>query len=57
MDIAEEILNKYQAIFDNLPQRGKGSLKYGRSTISISNIAGQYYCEQKLEMESEMPLN
>ena len=56
MDIAEEILRKYGEVFDSLPERGKGQLRFGRSMLSVSNIAEQYYCEQKLDMESEIPM-
>ncbi|KPK23308.1 MAG: hypothetical protein AMJ70_03840 [Dehalococcoidia bacterium SG8_51_3] len=56
MDIAEEILRRYEEIFSNLPDRGQGKLRFGRSMLSVSNIAAQYYCEQKLDMESEIPM-
>ncbi len=56
MNIAEEILKKYEEVFDNLPAKGKGKLRFGRSMVSISNIAEQYYCEQKLDLESEYPM-
>ena len=56
MDIAEEILSKYKEVFNNLPNKGKGNLRFGRSLVSISNIAEQYYCEQKLDLESEYPM-
>ena len=56
MDIAEEILRKYDEVFNDLPSKGKGKLRFGRSLVSISNIAEQYYCEQKLDLESEIPM-
>lgn len=56
MDIADEILRKYEEVFSNLPEKGMGKLRFGRSMLSISNIAEQYYCEQKLDMESEIPM-
>ncbi|MFC1995604.1 hypothetical protein ACFLVM_01845 [Chloroflexota bacterium] len=56
MNIAEEILKKYEEVFNNLPEQGKGNLKFGRSTVNVSAISGQYYCEKKLELESEYPL-
>jgi len=31
-----------------------GKLRYGRSMLSISNIAQQFSCEQKLDMEAEL---
>ncbi|MFC1871659.1 hypothetical protein ACFLYF_04590 [Chloroflexota bacterium] len=54
MDTARQILSKYDSIFDNLP--AKGNLRFGRSTVSISSIASQYYCEKKLELRNEHPL-
>jgi hypothetical protein len=56
MDIAGEILKKYEEVFYNLPDKGLGKLRFGRSMLSVSNIAAQYYCEQKLDMESEIPM-
>ncbi len=56
MDVAAEILRKYEGVFNNLPDKGMGKLRYGRSMLSISNIAQQFYCEQKLDMESEVPM-
>ena len=56
MDIGKEILRKYDEVFNNLPRKGEGNLKFGRSMVSISGIAEQYYCEQKLDLESEFPL-
>jgi CRISPR/Cas system-associated exonuclease Cas4 (RecB family) len=32
-------------------QEGEGNLRFDRSAISVSDIAEQYYCEKKLEME------
>jgi hypothetical protein len=56
MDISNEILRKYEAVFNNLPEKGKGHLRFGRSLVSISNIAAQFYCEQKLDLASEYPM-
>lgn len=56
MSIADEILRKYEEVFSNLPGKGKGNLRFGRSTVSISKIAQQYYCEQKLDLASEYPV-
>jgi len=56
MDIAEQILSKYNTLFENLPEQGSGNLRFGRNLISVSAISGQYYCEKKLELESEYPL-
>ena len=33
-----------------------GKLRFGRSMLSISNITQQFYCEQKLDMESLIPV-
>jgi hypothetical protein len=56
MDITNTILSKYDAVFNNLPEKGKGHLRFGRSMVSISNIAAQFYCEQKLDLASEHPV-
>ena len=56
MNIADEILREYEEVFSNLPHEGEGQLRFGRSMVSISNIAGQFYCEQKLDLESEYPI-
>jgi len=32
-------------------QEGEGKLRFDRSAVSVSDIAEQYYCEKKLEME------
>ena len=53
MNIAGQILKKYEDTLNKLPEKGKGSLRFGR--VSISNIAAQYYCEQKLDLASEFP--
>jgi len=46
MDISKRVLDKCNEVFSNLPPKGKGNLRFGRSLISISSIAGQYYCEK-----------
>jgi len=56
MNIAEEILAKYDNLFEDLSKQGKGDLRFGRSLVSVSAISGQYYCEKKLEMENDHPL-
>ncbi len=56
MDIASEILNKYELLFRGLPPRGSGRLRLGRSLVSISTIASQYYCEKKLELQDKYPM-
>ena len=55
MDIANDIQRKYDDIFNNLPN-GKGNLRFGRRTLSVSSIAKQFYCEKSLEMDYEHPL-
>ena len=56
MKIADEIKKNYSDIFNDLPSKGKGNLRFGRSLVNVSSIAGQYYCEKKLEMANEFPL-
>jgi CRISPR/Cas system-associated exonuclease Cas4 (RecB family) len=56
MEIASTILSKYDAVFNNLPEKGRGHLRFGRSMVSISNITTQFYCEQKLDLASEYPM-
>lgn len=56
MDIAEQIIKKYDEVFNELPEKGKGSLRYGRSMLSVSNITQQFYCEQQLDLASEFPI-
>ena len=56
MDVASEVLRKYEEVFSTLPDRSKGKLRFGRNMLSISNIAQQFYCEQKLDMESQLPM-
>ena len=55
MDIAGEILNRYTEVMNRL-LKSKGELRFGRSAISISSIAQQYYCEKALELSHEHPL-
>ncbi len=55
MDIANDILGKYEAVLDSLPE-GKGSLRFGRKAVKISDVAQQYYCEKALELRYEHPL-
>jgi CRISPR/Cas system-associated exonuclease Cas4 (RecB family) len=56
MDIAKDILIRYCSLFDNLPMKGDGNLRFGHSLLRISDIASQYYCEKKLEIRHEHPL-
>ena len=54
MDIASEILKKYDSVFDGLP-KGRGNLRFGRNLVSVSLIAKQYYCEKALELDFKHP--
>jgi hypothetical protein len=56
MDIASEILNKYESLFKGFPPRGEGTLRLGRSLVNISTITSQYYCEKKLELQGKYPM-
>lgn len=56
MDIGDEILRKYNEVFNNLPKWGRGKLRFGRNTVSVSSIAEQYYCEKKLDLMNEYPV-
>jgi len=55
MDIASEILSKYTTVMNRLYE-SKSKLMFGRSSISISSIAQQYYCEKSIELNHEHPL-
>jgi hypothetical protein len=55
MDIAGEILGKYQEVMNRVFESG-GKLRFGRNAISISSIAQQYYCEKAVELNHEHPL-
>ena len=56
MDVEKDILSKYYSIFDGLPRKGEGELRFGLSLVRISDIASQYYCEKKIELQQEHPL-
>ena len=55
MDIASDILSKYNTVMNRLYE-SKNKLRFGRSAISISSIAQQYYCEKAVELNHEHPL-
>jgi hypothetical protein len=56
MELGEKILRQYYSLYDSLPNKGDGPLRFGHSLIRISDIASQYYCEKKLELRQEHPL-
>jgi hypothetical protein len=52
MNIWERQLNRYYNLQEQIDQRkGKGILRFGRSSVRASDVAGQYYCEKKIEMQ------
>jgi len=47
-------LEKYNSLLEQIAQRkekNEGILRFNRCTIRASDVAGQYYCEKKIEME------
>jgi excinuclease UvrABC helicase subunit UvrB len=47
-------LEKYNSLLEQIVQRkekNEGELRFNRCTIRASDVAGQYYCERKVEME------
>ena len=47
-------LKKYNSLLEKIVERKEkkeGELRFNRSTIRASDVAGQYYCEKKIEME------
>jgi len=48
-------LNEYNSLLGDIIEKKKekneGELRFNRSTIRASDVAGQYYCEKKIEME------
>jgi hypothetical protein len=47
-------LKKYNSLLEQIVQtkeKNEGELRFNRSTIRASDVAGQYYCEKKIEME------
>jgi hypothetical protein len=54
MDTASEILNKYESIFESLPE-GTGNLRFGQNIVTVSLIAKQYDCEKALELDFKHP--
>ena len=56
LELSDQILRQYYSLYDNLPKKGDGHLRFGYSLLRISDIASQYYCEKKLELRQEHPL-
>jgi len=53
MDWAKQIIVAYDSIMSNLPSAG--TLRFGRSMVSVSDVAKQYYCEKALELGYKYP--
>lgn len=54
MDIWKNQLEKYRSLLNLLAERKenrKELLRFDRCTIRASDVAGQYYCEKKIEMK------
>jgi hypothetical protein len=47
-------LKKYNSLLEQIvekKEKNEGDLRFNRCTIRASDVAGQYYCEKKIEME------
>ena len=47
-------LKKYNSLLETInekKEKNEGELRFNRCTIRASDVAGQYYCEKKIEME------
>jgi hypothetical protein len=47
-------LEKYNSLLELISQKkekSEGELRFNRCSIRASDVAGQYYCEKKIEME------
>jgi len=47
-------LKKYNSLLETISkkkEKNEGELRFNRCTIRASDVAGQYYCEKKIEME------
>jgi hypothetical protein len=54
MDIWKNQLDKYNSLLTLIAERKEKSnelLRFDRCTIRASDVAGQYYCEKKIEMK------
>jgi len=54
MSTWKQQLKKYNSLLEHIVQRKEkkeGELRFNRCTIRASDVAGQYYCEKKIEME------
>ena len=50
----EKQLKEFDSLLKQIAEKkddGKGELRFDRCTIRASDVAGQYYCEKKIEME------
>jgi hypothetical protein len=43
--------NSLLETISQIKEKNKGDLRFNRCTIRASDVAGQYYCEKKIEME------
>jgi CRISPR/Cas system-associated exonuclease Cas4 (RecB family) len=53
MTIWKEQLEKYNSLLKQITQRkekSEGLLRFGRCSVRASDVAGQYYCEKKVEL-------
>ena len=53
MTLWKQQLEKYNSFLEQISQKkekNEGELRFNRCTIRASDVAGQYYCEKKIEM-------
>jgi len=53
MSVWKQQLNRYNSLLEQIVTKKKekhGDLRFNRCTIRASDVAGQYYCEKKIEM-------
>ena len=43
-------LKKYNSLLETNIEKKEGELRFNRCPIRASDVAGQYYCEKKIEM-------
>jgi len=52
MTTFKQQLKKYNSLLEQVSQKkekNEGELRFNRCTIRASDVAGQYYCEKKIE--------
>jgi hypothetical protein len=47
----EQHLAKYLSFLEELSEVREGNLRFGRRVVAASDIAGQFFCEKKVEMQ------